>query len=479
MKTLLRRSGPLATLMALATLAAACDGPVGPPATDDEFEDEPPIGWSASETSVFEGAFHTKAVITCNVIVATATVTCTSPQDPDPLAQPTIGGFGMHARLLPSNAAYNSGTSIFRIDMRVVNLLSHTIGTESGTTTGVRAFFHEAPVTTNGTGVVTVANAFGTDEFTATNQPYFYYGQRLSTLVQSVIKQWQFNVPSTVNRFRFRIHLSANILPMIVFEMEAGTGNRDIYRVNIDGTGLLRLTSNSRIDMYPTVARDNVVFASNRSGNFELYSMPLAGGSQTRLTFTPWNETQPALAPNGASLAFISDQTGVQRVWYSEPNGVNPQQAAWFGHAATVESHPTWMTNTSRIVFASSMPGATDLYRVNLPDNSVIPALPTAVRRVEPKFNHDRSLMAYVQIPPADPDRTDIWFYDFGAATATRLTSRVQPDIQPTFVHDDRLVWVQGTASGWRLRWRTLDGSQEQTIPLPGPAWNPFGVPLW
>ena len=51
-------------------------------------------------------------------------------------------------------------------------------------------------------------------------------------------------------------------------------GNEEIYLVNTDGTGLVRLTRNTADDNSPQFSRDGkqIIFSSNRGGRFAIYS---------------------------------------------------------------------------------------------------------------------------------------------------------------------------------------------------------------
>ena len=470
------RGRPVALLIATLLLGACSDSLLEP--ADASREERTSASAALSALSVLEGPFNANALITCNVTVASAVVSCTSPQDPNPAVAPTVGGFGVHARLVPSNAVHVPDSARFRMSMQIRNLLVNRIGAKDGPITGMKAFFHQLPVTTSGSGSVTVENPFGVDEFTAPNQPYFNYPFRLRTLETSQPRNWRFTVPPTVNAFRFRIYVSAYILPMVVFDMEKN-GNRDIWRINIDGTDSKRLTSNKAVDMQPTVARNNVVFVSYRSGNAELYSVPLEGGSQLRLTDTPWAEYEPALVPNNQKLAFVSDQGSMPRIWHSSVSATGAQPLVTQGHGGVIHASPTWLS-TTQLVFSSPIEDVGGIYRANLSGNVFVEYVTAFVgsAKLEPKFNHAQSLLAFVREVPAS--NAELYLYDVGAGTTTRLTDRNLPDIQPTFLHDDRLAYIRIGGGGARsLRLRTLDGLSDTEIPVNGQPRNPFGVPLW
>jgi hypothetical protein len=458
--------------------AAGCDGLFSP---DAESRGHDSSVQALSATSVLEGAYHADATITCTVTVATTAVSCASPQDPNPALPPTIGGRGIHARLIRKSGVYIPDSAKVRINMKVRNLLYQAIGTADGNglVTGIKAFFHELPVTTGGTGTVTVANADGTAEFTALNQPYFLYPQMLKSTLSSAHRPWVFNVPATVTQFRFRIAISANILPLVVFDKLGVDGNRDIYRVNLDGSQLVRLTSNVSVESSPTVAKDRVVFVSYRDGNANLFSVGLGGGQQTRLTNTGWDETEPALSSDGLRLAYVSNQSGTPRIMHAAADGTNPQALAAYGYAGNVPSSPTWIIGADpRVAYASSANGEVDILKVRISGGTTTRALTTPTRpNIEPSFNADGTKMTYVR--PVSGN-IDVFVHDVATNTNTRLTTWVRGDIQPTFTHDGRIVWLSEMNDGsYTIRWMSDDGVNKFNVgSFDGDPSNPFGVPL-
>jgi Tol biopolymer transport system component len=83
----------------------------------------------------------------------------------------------------------------------------------------------------------------------------------------------------------------------IAFDRVTGTGyNQEIFVKNlVDGT-TKRLTYASGIDTHPTWSPDGtrIAFTSQRSGQYQIWTMTASGGSQTRLTHTSVAEIAPA-----------------------------------------------------------------------------------------------------------------------------------------------------------------------------------------
>ena len=78
----------------------------------------------------------------------------------------------------------------------------------------------------------------------------------------------------------------------------------DLAVINVDGSGLQRLTTAS--GEYPTWSPDGtrIAFATARDGNYEIYIMNADGTDETRLTNNPAYDMSPAWSPDSTHIAF-------------------------------------------------------------------------------------------------------------------------------------------------------------------------------
>jgi len=74
-------------------------------------------------------------------------------------------------------------------------------------------------------------------------------------------------------------------------------------------------------DSAPAVHGDRVAFMSNRDGNWEIYVVNLDGSGLVRLTNQAAHDGLPAWSADGRTIAFVSDQGGVWAVWAVNANG--------------------------------------------------------------------------------------------------------------------------------------------------------------
>ena len=111
-------------------------------------------------------------------------------------------------------------------------------------------------------------------------------------------------------------------IPRITF-LSDRDGNREIYLVNVDGTGLTNLTNNPALDSYPAWSPDGsrIAFVSNRDGNEAIYVMKDDGTNAINLTGDAAVDTDPSWSPDGSEIAFTSNRQGNQDLYVMSADG--------------------------------------------------------------------------------------------------------------------------------------------------------------
>lgn len=148
-------------------------------------------------------------------------------------------------------------------------------------------------------------------------------------------------------------------------------GNREVYVMNADGSGLANLTNHQADDNWPTMSPDGsqVAFISNRddprratcsldlSCNAEIYVLRTDGSSLNRLTDTAGQEMFPAWSPEGSQIAFMR----AYDMFVMDVDGSN--QINLTGDSAG-NLYPSWLPDGQRIIFLSLRDGGFQFYSV-------------------------------------------------------------------------------------------------------------------
>jgi hypothetical protein len=81
-----------------------------------------------------------------------------------------------------------------------------------------------------------------------------------------------------------------------------------------------------------------LAFTGLRDGNFDIYTVPAAGGAETRLTTAEGLDDGPEYLPDGEWIYFNSERTGHMQIWRMKPDGSSQEQVIsddtndWFPH---------------------------------------------------------------------------------------------------------------------------------------------------
>jgi TolB protein len=83
-----------------------------------------------------------------------------------------------------------------------------------------------------------------------------------------------------------------------------------------------------------------LAFVGQRNGDFDIYTIPVAGGEETRLTTAPGLDDGPDYSPDGKYIYFNSERTGSMHIWRMRADGSEQVQLTfdefnnWFPHVS-------------------------------------------------------------------------------------------------------------------------------------------------
>lgn len=81
-----------------------------------------------------------------------------------------------------------------------------------------------------------------------------------------------------------------------------------------------------------------LTYCAERNGEFDVYTIGVEGGQETRLTTAPGLDDGPEYSPDGRYIYFNSVRTGTMQIWRMKPDGSDQEQVTsdeynnWFAH---------------------------------------------------------------------------------------------------------------------------------------------------
>jgi Tol biopolymer transport system component len=224
---------------------------------------------------------------------------------------------------------------------------------------------------------------------------------------------------------------------------------REIYVMNADGSGVVRLTNNNGYDANPDLSRDasKIAFESLRSHDgpyVGIYVMSANGSGVVRLT----TGHQPVWSPDGSKIAFIRYDVDGNNIYVMHLNGDRTRlnQIVRLTNTPGNDDDPAWSPDGSRIAFRSWRDGNSEIYVMNATDGRRGDALPARLT-TNPAYDFQ---------PAWSPDGTKIAF------TSTR-------DGSANVYHIYRMNATDGSGV---VRLTNSGGSNED------PAWSPDGLKI-
>ncbi len=171
--------------------------------------------------------------------------------------------------------------------------------------------------------------------------------------------------------------------------------NSHLYVINLDGSGLRRLTSLPGIVMSPawSPSGTKLAYVSYEKGKPDLYVVDLRTLSTTRfLAFDGLNAT-PAWSPDGKSLAVTLSKDGNPEIYVISIDGKSMRRVTFY---SGIDCSPTWAPNGLEIAFTSDRTGSPQIFITDLDGISVRRITHQGSYNTSPAWSPEGDLIAYV-----------------------------------------------------------------------------------
>jgi Tol biopolymer transport system component len=236
----------------------------------------------------------------------------------------------------------------------------------------------------------------------------------------------------------------------IVFASNRDTNdtNFEIYSINVHGGNETRLTNNLTNDQFPSWSPDGtkIVFATNRDGNYEIYTMNADGTNQTNVTNHPTTDYYPTWSHDGTKIAFTSWRDGNSEIYTMNADGTNQINIS---NNIKEDSSPSWAQPLSfvgtKIVFQSNRDGNWEIYTMWADGTNQYRITNASSDEGYPVWSPDGTKVVFQSFIDGN---NELYFMDHYGSNPTRITTNSSSDRNATWAHDGTKVAFETDRDG-------------------------------
>jgi len=203
------------------------------------------------------------------------------------------------------------------------------------------------------------------------------------------------------------------------------------------------------LDVSPDETRIAVSVGAERnrvgaSAEQHIWIKHLEGGQLTRLTFEGSVNLRPAWAPDGQSIAFISNRGGGYDLWTTRADGVGSAELVADVEASLFSA--SWSADGEWLFTQGGSPGARDILAMRPGRDSVpLPLIADAFDERAPALSPDGRWLAYVS---NESGGSDVFVRPFPNVEAGRWQVSQGDGREPTWAHDGGELFYRARAGG-------------------------------
>jgi Tol biopolymer transport system component len=158
-------------------------------------------------------------------------------------------------------------------------------------------------------------------------------------------------------------------------------GDAQLFRMNLDGTGVQQITTEGSTFGAAGPEGDRVVYESTR-GNQDIFVADFDGANEVQLTDDAFADFRPVFSPTGEWIAFVSERSGNRDIWIIKPDGTELTQLTT---DSVEETFPVFTEDGTKVLYTRGASN-TQVYEVkidgtgstNLSNNSYNDTTPVA-----------------------------------------------------------------------------------------------------
>jgi TolB protein len=275
---------------------------------------------------------------------------------------------------------------------------------------------------------------------------------------------------------------TAEDVPSISFSSNR-SGNFDIYTIDINGENLRNITDSRENDAGATWSPDGRFFAyhAELNGNVDIYVMDLEGKERHRLTNDPWVDMAAAWSPDGQWIAFCSDRSGSYEIYKMDVRGKHRQRLTRLPGSNT---SPAWSPDSQRIVFDSFQGFRKNfLYIMNSNGENLRQLIKVAAGGASWSPDGRQILFSTTRDDADGEDTFDLFITDLNGQEPRQLTRAPKWELNPVWSPNSQWITFEAreprqNATSAIYVMNAADGELRQLTDELSMNWGPAWVPV-
>lgn len=261
---------------------------------------------------------------------------------------------------------------------------------------------------------------------------------------------------------------------------------RQIFISNIDGSGLRQITNNGAINMSPSWSPDGtkLTYTSFREGKADIYVYNMITQRTAKLTSGFGNNSGANWHPDGRVIAFSGSHSGLTSIF--TVNAIDGGNRKTFIAGSGLEVEPAYAPDGTKVAFVSGRFGNPHLFVRDLRSDKDVRITFAGWYNSSPSWRRDGRKLAFAGYD-REIDRYDIFTVNPDGRQMERLTLDQGDNEKPSWSPDGRYIVFQsnrvsrgrGKARSYKLYVMSRDGGNVKQLGIPlhdavMPVWSPY-----
>ena len=241
------------------------------------------------------------------------------------------------------------------------------------------------------------------------------------------------------------------------------------------------------------IGAGQLVFDSNRTGNYEIFAMGFDGSAPQQLTSdTRYDSWWPRLSPDRTRIVFYRTPAGTHdrdytktSLWSMDADGTNVHQLIANGaNGWQLQGHAMWSPDGTRLTMFAGSSSNPQIWTTNADGTSPHQVTARAGTNLDPSWDANGTSLLFITCPVAAcvGSSYEVYRVRTDGSSLQRLTSDVARDQDPAASPDgSSIAWLRQTmAPSWGVFLMGSDGSNQHPLVADlqvnsKPAWSDDG----